>query len=136
MRLIGNILWVIFGGWWTALLWLLAALLMVISIVGIPWARSCVMIAQFSFLPFGYRLVNRKHLTGQNDIGTGGFGLLGNIIWVIFAGWYLALSHLVFGILWCLTIVGIPFGVAHFRLMKASFAPIGKSVVHADRLRL
>lgn len=135
MRLIGNILWVIFGGWWTALLWLFAAFLMAISIVGLPWAKSCVMIAQFSFLPFGYRLVKRKDFSGRDDIGTGGFGLLGNIIWVIFAGWYLALSHLILGALWCLTIIGIPFGVAHFRLMKASFMPIGKSVIHSDLLR-
>ncbi|MDB2437472.1 YccF domain-containing protein [Hellea sp.] len=135
MRLIGNILWIIFGGWLTALLWLLAALLMAISIIGLPWARSCVMIARFSFLPFGYRLVNREALTGRGDIGTGSLGLLGNIIWVIFAGWYLALSHLILGALWCVTIIGIPFGVAHFRLMKASFMPIGKSVISAKQSR-
>jgi len=136
MRLIGNILWIIFGGWLTALLWLLAGLLMAISIIGLPWARSCMMIAQFSFLPFGYRLVKRDALTGQGDIGTGSLGLLGNIIWVIFAGWYLALSHLILGVFWCVTIIGIPFGVAHFRLMKASFMPIGKSVIPAKQVRV
>ena len=109
---------------------------MAISIIGLPWARSCVMIAQFSFLPFGYRLVKRDALTGQGDIGTGSLGLLGNIIWVIFAGWYLALSHLILGVFWCVTIIGIPFGVAHFRLMKASFMPIGKSVIPAKQVRV
>lgn len=123
------------GGWLTALLWIVAGVLMAISIIGIPWARSCIMIAQYSFLPFGYRLVKRNELTGRGDIGTGGLGLLGNIIWFILGGWYLALSHLVIGAFWCLTILGIPFGVAHFRLMKASFAPIGKSVVPAEMLR-
>lgn len=129
MRTIGNILWVIFGGWLSALMWLLAALLMVITIVGIPWARACVDIARFSFWPFGSRLVPRQAVTGRADIGTGGLGLIGNIIWFIFGGWYLALSHFIIGVLWCITIIGVPFGVAHFRLMRQAFAPIGMMVV-------
>jgi len=86
MRIFANILWVVFGGWLTALLWLLAALVMVITIIGIPWARACVNIARFSFWPFGSRLVPRNIVKGRDDIGTGGFGLLGNIIWFIFGG--------------------------------------------------
>jgi uncharacterized membrane protein YccF (DUF307 family) len=129
MRTIANILWVIFGGWLTALGWCLAALLMAVTIVGLPWTRACLSIARFSLWPFGSRLVPRQQVTGYDDIGTGGLGLLGNIIWFILGGWYLALTHLVVGIGWCLTIIGIPFGVAHFRLMKQAFAPIGKVVV-------
>lgn len=129
MRTIGNILWVILGGWLTALLWLLAAVIMAISIIGIPWARACVDIAKFSFWPFGSRLVKRNRVTGREDLGTGGLGLVGNIIWAIFAGWYLALAHLINGLFWCVTIIGIPFGVAHFRLMRQAFAPVGMMVV-------
>lgn len=129
MRTIANILWVIFGGWLSALAWLLAAILMAITIIGLPWTRACLSIARFSFWPFGSRLVPREQLTGRSDIGTGGFGLIGNIIWFILGGWYLALMHLFIGIGWCITIIGVPFGVAHFRLMKQALAPIGKAVV-------
>ena len=135
MRLIANILWVIFGGWLSALGWMLAALLMAITIIGLPWARACLSIARFSFWPFGSRLVPRDRLTRRPDIGTGSLGLLGNIIWFILGGWYLALLHLCVGIGWCLTIIGVPFGVAHFRLMKQAFAPIGKIVVPAEIAR-
>lgn len=129
MRTIANILWVIFGGWLSALAWLLAAILMAITIIGLPWTRACLSIARFSFWPFGSRLVPREQLTGRSDIGTGGFGLIGNIIWFILGGWYLALMHLFIGIGWCITIIGVPFGMAHFRLMKQALAPIGKAVV-------
>ncbi|WP_371396301.1 YccF domain-containing protein [Fretibacter rubidus] len=129
MRTIANIFWVILGGWLSALLWILAAILMAISIIGIPWARACVDIAKFSFWPFGSRLVPRAQVTDRNDMGTGGLGLIGNIIWFILGGWYLALSHLVMGLAWCITIIGIPFGVAHFRLSRQALAPIGMMVV-------
>lgn len=135
MRTIGNILWVIFGGWALALMWLFAALIMVITIIGIPWARACVDIARFSFWPFGSRLVKRSAVTGRDDIGTGNLGLLGNIIWFIFGGWYLGLGHLVLGVLWCITILGIPFGVAHFRLARQALAPIGMMVVPREIAR-
>ena len=126
MRTIANMLWVILGGWISAILWLLAAFFMAISIIGIPWARACVDIAKFSFWPFGSRLVPRAQVTGRDDIGTGSLGLVGNVIWFIFGGWFLALSHFVIGALWCVTVIGIPFGVAHFRLMKQAFAPLEK----------
>ena len=129
MRTIANILWVIFGGWLTALGWLLAGLLMAITIIGLPWSRACLSIARFSFWPFGSRLVPRDKLKGHATIGTSPLGLVGNIIWFILGGWYLALMHLIVGVGWCITIIGIPFGVAHFRLMKQAFAPIGKAVV-------
>ncbi len=132
MRIIGNILWFIFGGGMSALAWVLAAILMAISVIGLPWVRASLTLAKFSLLPFGARLVDRRDLKGQTDIGTGPFGLIGNIIWFVLGGWYLALIHLAFGCFWTLTIIGIPFGVAHFRLMRASIFPIGKAVVAAE----
>ena len=108
---------------------------MALTIIGLPWTRACLSIARFSFWPFGSRLVPRETVQGRPDIGTGGLGLLGNVIWFILGGWYLALTHLFVGIGWCLTIIGIPFGVAHFRLMKQAFAPIGKIVVPRDVAR-
>jgi len=135
MRIIGNILWFIFGGGMSAIAWGFAALLMAISIIGLPWARASLNIAKYSLLPFGSRLVDRRAIKGKTDLGTGTFGLLGNIIWFIFGGWYLALMHLFFGCLWTITIIGIPFGVAHFRLMRASIFPVGKAVVPSDVAR-
>ncbi len=135
MRLIANVLWGLLGGWLSALGWLFAALLMAITIIGLPWTRACLSIARFSLWPFGSRLVPRERLTGRSDIGTSPLGLLGNIIWFILGGWYLALLHLCVGIGWCLTVIGIPFGTAHFRLMKQALAPIGKIVVPAEIAR-
>lgn len=130
-----NILWIIFGGGLTAIGWLIASVLMVISIIGIPWARACFMIAKYTFLPFGNQLVDRRELTGRGDIGTGPLGFIGNIIWFILGGWYLMLSHFIVGVCLCLTIIGIPFGVAHFKLMRAAIFPIGKTVVPGDMIQ-
>ena len=135
MRLIGNILWFIFGGGMSAIAWAFAALLMAISVIGLPWARASLNIAKYSLLPFGWRLVDRSAVKGRGDIGTGTLGLLGNMIWFVFAGWYLALMHFVFGCLWTVTIIGVPFGVAHFRLMKVSVFPVGKSIIPAEMAR-
>ena len=135
MRMIANILWVIFGGWLTALGWLLAALLMAITIIGLPWTRACLSIARFSVWPFGSRLVPRDQLKGRPTLGNSPLGLIGNVIWFILGGWYLAIMHLFVGAVWCITIIGIPFGTAQFRLMKQAFAPIGKAVVPMDVAR-
>lgn len=135
MRLLLNILWIFFGGGLAAIGWLIAALLMVISIIGLPWARACFMIAQYTFQPFGNQLVDRQELKGRSDIGTGPLGFIGNIIWFVLGGWYLMLSHFVIGVLLCITIIGIPFGVAHFKLMRAAIFPIGKAVVPGSLIR-
>ena len=113
----------------------LRRLLMAITIIGLPWTRACLSIARFSFWPFGSRLVARDKLKGRATVGNSPLGFIGNIIWFILGGWYLAIMHLIVGIGWCLTIIGIPFGVAHFRLMKQAFAPIGKAVVPMDVAR-
>ncbi len=125
--LLMNILWLVLGGWSTALSWFGASILMFISIVGIPWARAAFNIALLNLWPFGSKVMQRP--SDSFDLGTGVLGFIGNIIWIIFAGWWLALVHLFWGVLLCITIIGIPFGLQHFKLAKISFMPIGKKIV-------
>src|SRR5436190_20455284 len=91
LALLLNIAWIFFGGLWMAAGWLLAAVIMAITIIGIPWARAAFNIAAYTLLPFGQKAVSRAEYTGQEDIGTGPLGFLGNIIWLVLAGWWLAL---------------------------------------------
>ncbi|MFZ6711444.1 YccF domain-containing protein [Undibacterium sp. TC9W] len=129
MSLLGNILWLILGGFVTGLAWWFAGLLAFISIIGIPWGKACFVIGQLSFMPFGKEVVNRAHVSGQEDIGTGALGMIGNIIWFIFAGIWLALAHLMSALFCFVTIIGIPFGIQHLKLAAIAVAPIGKTVV-------
>jgi len=129
MNLILNILWFILGGFISGLGWVLAGVIMAISIVGIPWVRSCFMLAGFSFWPFGRDIVARDQLTGREDLGTGTLGTLGNIVWFILCGWWLAIWHITAAIALALTIIGIPFALQHVKLAVASLFPIGKTVV-------
>ena len=132
VSLLLNVLWMIFGGLEMAIGWLFAALIMAITIVGIPWARAAFNIASYALLPFGRRAVSRAEFLGTEDVGTGPFGLLGNIIWLVFAGWWLALGHLVAALLLAITIIGIPFAWAHLKLAGIALWPIGKMIVEAD----
>src|SRR5215470_4515869 len=93
MRTIANLIWFFLGGIWMGLGWWLAGLIMLISIVGIPWARSCFVFGSFCFAPFGREAIDRRELTGKDDLGTGVLGLVGNVIWFVFAGIWLALGH-------------------------------------------
>ncbi|MFT2111726.1 YccF domain-containing protein [Marinomonas sp. 2405UD68-3] len=129
MSLIGNIIWFLLGGFLMGLLWLFFGLLAAITIVGLPWARSCFMIAKLTFFPFGKQVISRKLLNQKDDIGTGGLGLIGNIIWIIFAGLWLAIGHVISAVLCCITIIGIPFGIQHIKLAAASLVPVGQTVV-------
>ena len=129
MRLILNILWFILGGWLSGTLWLLSGVLLAITIVGLPWAMAAFRIAGFSYWPFGRQVVSRAELSRRGDLGTGPVGLLLNILWFIFGGWYLAIHHIVLGIGLCVTIIGIPFGLQHLKLAIISLAPVGKAVV-------
>lgn len=129
MALIGNIIWFVFGGLIMGLAWWLAGILCFISIIGIPWGKACFVIGQFTFWPFGKEAVSRKQKSGQDDIGTGTLGLIGNVLWLIFMGIWLAIGHIVSGILCCITIIGIPFGIQHFKLVPISLMPIGMTVV-------
>ena len=129
MRTLGNILWFVFGGCIMGLGWWLAGLVAAITIVGLPWAKACFVIGQFAFLPFGKDAVNRKELTQQDDIGTGALGMVGNVIWFVLAGWWLAIGHLCSALACFITIIGIPFGIQHVKLALVALAPIGKTIV-------
>src|SRR3984893_147982 len=129
LRLLLNILWIVTGGIWMAAGWLLAAVIMAITLIGLPWARAAFNIALYTFLPFGQRAVSRAEYTGSDDIGTGPLGVLGNIIWLILAGWWLALGHLITAIPLAITLIGLPFAWAHLKLAGIALWPIGKMIV-------
>ncbi|MEN9544699.1 MAG: hypothetical protein RLZZ598_1532 [Pseudomonadota bacterium] len=124
-----NLLWLIFGGLLMGLSWWLVGLLAFITIVGIPWGRACFVIGQFAFLPFGHTAIDREELSGRRDIGTGAFGTLGNVLWFLFAGLWLAIGHVLAAIGSALTIIGIPFALQHLKLAAIAIAPIGKTIV-------
>lgn len=129
MAFVGNLLWFIFGGGIIAwLVWLLAGVILAITIIGIPFAKAAFRISVFAAFPFGRELID-GHLVGKKRMmGTG----LINFLWCILAGLWLAICHVVVGIACCLTIIGIPFGLAHFKLAQVSFAPLGKVIVSSD----
>src|SRR5258705_11622130 len=124
-----NILWIVFGGLWMAAAWVIAAFIMAITIIGLPWAGAALNIAVYTLLPFGQKAVRRDSLTGRPDIGTGPLGLIGNVIWLLLAGWWLALGHIVTAIALAVTIIGIPFAWAHLKLAGIALWPIGKEIV-------
>ena len=124
-----NILWVVLGGCVMALGWCLAGLLCAITIIGLPWARSCFVIGRFSLWPFGQEAVNREELSGRGDLGTGPLGLIGNVLWFLVAGWWLAIGHLSSALACFVSIVGIPFGIQHIKLALIALKPVGMTVV-------
>src|SRR5215831_19474162 len=127
-----NLLWIVFGGLEMAIGWVIAAVIMAITIIGIPWARAAFNIASYTLLPFGRRAVSRAEYSGRYDLGTGPFGLIGNLIWLVLAGWWLALGHVLTAIVLAVTIVGIPFAWAHLKLAGIALWPIAKEIVAAD----
>lgn len=134
LRTLGNIIWFLCGGIVMGLAWWLVGVLAFISIIGIPWGRACFVIGNFSFWPFGYEAISRDELTDQTDIGTSGFGVLGNIIWFILAGFWLAVGHILSAVACFITIIGIPFALQHLKLAVISLAPIGKTVVPIEEV--
>ena len=117
MKLLGNIIWIIFGGLFTALAWLIVGLLLCITIIGIPLGKQCFKFAKLSLAPFG------KKVTCNFDKHP-----VANIIWAVLAGWEMALGCLFSGIICCITIIGIPLGLQSFKLMKLAFLPFGATV--------
>ncbi len=128
VRLILNILWLVLGGIWSAIAWFFVGILAAITIVGLPWARSCFMLANYTLWPFGRDVIARDELYGREDLGTGGLGMVGNVIWFVLAGWWLAVMHLTFAVANAVTIIGLPFAWAHVKLAGASLFPVGKTV--------
>ncbi|MCA8211622.1 YccF domain-containing protein [Burkholderia vietnamiensis] len=130
VRTISNTIWFIFlGGFWSWLIWLIGSALAFVSIVGIPWGRACYNISELAAAPFGKEAINRRELTQRKDIGTSAFGTVGNLFWFVLCGFWLAAAHCIAGVLCCITIIGIPFGLQHFKLAGLAVAPIGKSIV-------
>jgi uncharacterized membrane protein YccF (DUF307 family) len=125
MRTLGNILWLVLAGWWLALGYFLAGLLACILIITIPFGVQAFKLAGYTLWPFGRVVVPR-----MDDDPT--LGIVGNVVWVVLFGAELALAHLVAGTLLCLTVVGIPFGVACFKLIPLALVPFGKEIVPAD----
>jgi uncharacterized membrane protein YccF (DUF307 family) len=127
-----NVLWIAIGGVWMSVAWVIAGLIMAITIVGLPWTPAAFRIAAYTLLPFGSRAVSRAEFTGREDLGTGPLGMLGNILWLILAGWWLALGHLITAALWAVTIIGLPFAWVHLKLAGLALWPIGKIIVPAS----
>jgi uncharacterized membrane protein YccF (DUF307 family) len=129
VTLLLNILWFIFGGFITGLLWLLGGFLLALTIVGLPWTMAAWRVAGFAFAPFGRQIVDRSALTGRHDLGTGDLGLIMNIVWIVFGGWHIALAHVLLGAVQAVTIIGIPFAIQNFKLAVIALMPVGKTVV-------
>lgn len=129
MNQVLNILWVVLGGFLMALGWWLAGLFMALTIIGLPWARAAFTLGLFTLWPFGREMVDRRFLTGREDIGTGVLGMMGNIVWFVVAGAWLAIGHILCAVACAVTIIGLPFAWVHLKLAMASIAPIGKDVV-------
>ncbi|HEY1720055.1 MAG TPA: YccF domain-containing protein [Magnetospirillaceae bacterium] len=124
LSLLLNVLWIIFGGLVMAIAWVFAALIMAITIIGLPWAPAALRIALYTLLPFGNTVEERD---------PGPLSLLGNIIWFILAGWWLALGHIAIAIPCAISIIGLPFAWAHLKLAMLSLAPVGKAIVPVER---
>ena len=119
MHLLGNLIWIIFGGLISSVIWLVAGVLCCITFIGIPFGIQCFKISAFVLWPFGRDV----------EIGSFGFGgLIGNFLWILLLGWELFVSHLVLGLIFCITIIGIPFGKQHLKLAKLSLVPFGARI--------
>jgi len=132
MSAIGNLLWFFSFGLILALQWWLTGLLLFCSIIGIPWAKACFVIGQLALFPFGKEAISRKDLKGGDDIGTGGLGMLGNVVWFFIGGLWLALSHCFAAFICAVTVIGIPFALQHLKLAGLALAPIGKIIVSKE----
>ncbi|CAL9509442.1 MULTISPECIES: YccF domain-containing protein [unclassified Streptomyces] len=125
MKTILNIIWLILAGLWLFLGYLVAGVLLCVTVIGIPFGLAAFRIGGYALWPFGRRVVDRR--------GAGGASFVGNVLWLLLAGWWLALGHVVTGIAQCLTIIGIPLGIANFKLIPVSLLPLGKEIVPTDQ---
>lgn len=132
MRTGANILWVVLGGWVEALCWYLTALLMAVTVIGLPWCRACWELGTLSLVPFGREAVSRAALIDERPSG---WALLGNLLWLPL-GLFLAVSHALHGALLCLTLILIPFGLQHFKLAGLALFPVGKRVVSKEAAQM
>jgi uncharacterized membrane protein YccF (DUF307 family) len=126
MRLILNVIWLVLCGWWMAIAYVIAGVICAILIITIPFAIASFRIASYVIWPFG------RSITVRRDAGVA--SIIGNIIWIVLLGWELALGHLLAGIALCITIIGIPLGLANFKLIPISLVPLGVRIVRSDEL--
>ena len=126
MRLILNVIWLVLCGWWLAIAYFLAGIICFVLLITIPFGIAAWRIAGYVLWPFGRSVVPRQ------DFGLG--ATVGNVIWIILIGWWLVIGHLTSGIALCLTIIGIPLGLANFKLIPISLMPLGVQVVPSDQL--
>ncbi|MGK5498883.1 YccF domain-containing protein [Streptomyces sp. URMC 125] len=124
MRTLLNLLWLVFSGLWLALGYAVAGLVCFLLVVTIPWGVACFRIAGYALWPFGRSVVERP--------GAGVASGVGNVVWLVFAGLWLTLGHLAAGVGFCLTVIGIPFGLAHFKMVPVSLMPLGREIVRSD----
>jgi uncharacterized membrane protein YccF (DUF307 family) len=127
VRILLNILWLVLAGVWLAFSYVIAAVLLTLTIVGIPFAKQALKLARYALWPFGRTLV-------QSSTRHKGISVVGNILWFVLAGWWLALEHLILGALLCLTIIGIPLGVGSFKMAGAALVPFGRQIVKLNEL--
>jgi uncharacterized membrane protein YccF (DUF307 family) len=127
MRLVLNLIWFVLAGLWMAIGYALAALICFILIVTIPFGLAALRIALFALWPFGRTVVKRPNAGVASGVG--------NVIWFVFCGWWLALGHLITGVLLCVTVIGIPLGLANFKLIPVSLLPLGRDIVGVDQAR-
>lgn len=125
LKFLLNVIWLVFGGLLLALGYAVAGVICCALIVTIPFGIASLRIARYALWPFG-------HTTEPNP-GTGLPSVLGNVVWVVFAGWWLALGHIVSGVAMCLTIIGIPLGIANFKMVPISLLPLGYRIVPTER---
>jgi uncharacterized membrane protein YccF (DUF307 family) len=125
LRLIGNVLWLLIAGWSMFLAYLVAGLLLCITIIGIPFGVASFRLAFFVIWPFG-----RVAVHDPNRVP--GVSAIANVLWFVLAGWWLALGHLLTGLILCVTIIGIPFGIQSFKLAGLALAPLAREIVSSD----
>jgi uncharacterized membrane protein YccF (DUF307 family) len=126
VRLILNIIWFVLCGIWMAIAYTLAALICFVLIITIPFGIASLRIAVFALWPFGKTVVKKP----EAGVLTG----VGNVLWFVFCGWWLVLGHLITGVALCLTIIGIPLGLANFKLIPVSLLPLGREIVPTDQV--
>ena len=122
MRTIGNVLWLVLAGFWLAVGYAFAGVVLVVTIIGIPFGLQSFKLAGYSLWPFGRVVVTDPDASAA-------LGCVGNVLWLVLAGWWLAIGHVVTGVLLCLTIIGIPLGLANFKLVPLAFLPLGREIV-------
>lgn len=128
MRLVLNVIWLVLAGLWLAIGYAVAALICFVLVITIPFGLAALRIAAYALWPFGSTVVSRPDAGLASGIG--------NVLWIVLCGWWLALAHLVSGVALCLTIIGIPLGIANFKLVPVAFLPLGRAIVSVEEAEM